>query len=89
MVVDLGEEGIAGGDGLEVPGVGIGLVVLGQAVRAPVPAAEDGIGSHTELMAELASPLERGEQVSRCHGLRKAFSATEAGRSSHILYVEF
>ena len=89
VVVDLGEEGVAGGDGLEVPGVGIGLVVLGQAVRTPVPAAEDGIGSHTELMAELASPSERGEQVSFCHAGRKAFSATEAGRSFHILYIEF
>ena len=39
MVIDLGEEGVAGGDGLEVPGVGVGRVVFGQAVRAPVAAA--------------------------------------------------
>ena len=56
MVVDLGEEGIAGGDGLEVPGIGIGLVVFGQAVRAPVAAFEDCVGSHFKLVAELAFP---------------------------------
>ena len=56
MVVDLGEEGIAGGDGLEVPGIGIVLVVSGQAVLAPVSAFEDSVGSHFKLVAELTFP---------------------------------
>ena len=56
MVVDLGEKGIARGDGLEVPWIGIRGIVFGQTVRAPVAAFEDCVGSHFKLVAELAFP---------------------------------
>ena len=83
------EERIAGGDGLEVPGVGTGGVVFGQAVGAPVTAAEDGVGSHLELVAELAAPPQGGEEVARGHGLREAFSAAEFSGRPHILDIQF
>ena len=89
MVVDLGEEGIAGGDGLEVPWIGIRGIVFGQAVRAPVAAFEYGVGSHLEFVAELASPAQRREEISFCHAVRKAFSATEAGCGFHVIYTQF
>ena len=89
MVVDLGEERIAGCDGLEIPGVWVGRAVFGQAVGAPVPSAEDGVGSHLELVAELAAPPQGGEEVARGHGLREAFSAAEFSSSPHILDIQF
>ena len=89
MVVDLGEERIAGCDGLEIPGVGVVRAVSGQAVGAPVASAEDGVGSHLELVAELAAPPQGGEEIARGHGLREAFSAAESGGSPHILDIQF
>ena len=74
------EERITGGDGFEVPGVGTGGVVFGQAVGAPVASAEDGVGSHLELVAELAAPPQGGEEIARGHGLREAFSGPRGGR---------
>ena len=89
MVVDLGEERIAGCDGLEIPGVGVVRAVSGQAVGAPVTAAEDGVGSHLELVAELAAPPQGGEEIARGHGLRETLPAAEFSGRPHILDIQF